>query len=139
MINLMLSIICFIWQLPQNLIALLILLFSKYKIKTVSGYWISSFMPGYNTNKWTAISLGNYILSSKELSNFDFKHEQGHQIQSKYFGPLYLVIVGIPSFFRILYKNIFKKDAIWYHSGYPENWADTLGRRWYENAKRRFH
>ena len=62
------------------------------------------------------------------------KHEFGHSVQSFYFGPLYLLIIGIPSISR--YSKIFlkvKKQA-WqnYYKGYPENWANTLGEKHYK-------
>ena len=124
------KILLYVWQLPQNILGLLIIALSKVKRHNYCGYWICSIMPGYghSTYKWSAISLGNYIISSKELSPFSIQHERGHQVQSKYLGPLYLIAVGISSFLRAIYKNIFNKDNYWYHSGYPENWADNLGR-----------
>ena len=89
--------------------------------------------------RYTAISLGNYILARDDMDISVRLHEKGHQIQSLYLGPLYLIVIGIPSILRMLIKIIFHKDNAWYYSGYPENWADNLGNRWYKNAKRRFH
>ena len=132
------KILLYIWQLPQNILGLFIIALSKVKRHSYCGYWVCSIMPGYghSTYKWSAISLGNYIISSKELSPATLDHERGHQVQSKYLGPLYLIAVGIPSFFRAIYKNLFNKDNYWYHSGYPENWADKLGRQLYYEKKR---
>lgn len=54
------------------------------------------------------------------------KHEYGHSKQSLYLGPLYLIVVGLPSItWAELYKN-FKRE-ISYYDVYPENWADKLG------------
>ena len=64
------------------------------------------------------------------MPDYVLKHEHGHQIQSLYFGPLYLIFVGIPSILRVVYKNVFKKSYEWYHSGYPEKWADELGEKY---------
>lgn len=125
--------ILYLWQLPQNIVALFILLFARLKIHKKEGYWISSNMPGYGSEYlYSAISLGNYIIASGELSSSAFKHEHGHQIQSMYLGPLYLIIVGIPGLIRSIYKTVAKKDLAWYDSGYPENWANKLGGN-YEN------
>lgn len=112
--------VSFLWQLPQNLLALAImLLFLKRperlcKLKDLK-------------DRWTAVSLGWFILYMGEITPNGIKHEQGHQKQSLYLGWLYLVVVGIPSFFLAIYKTIFKKSDTWYHSHYPENWADRLG------------
>ena len=121
------KILLFIWQLPQNLLALILILLSRKK----------ELICDFNTGLWyrkcsiitkdSAISLGNFILSSCDLPDYVLKHEHGHQIQSLYFGPLYLILVGIPSILRVIYFNIFRKSYEWYHSGYPENWADKLG------------
>ena len=100
------KILLFIWQLPQNLVALFILFilnrknerYSK-KIENCTVWFVKRgvFKAG--------ISLGNFIIlnnlfdtskvSSKYLSK-TVKHEHGHQIQSMYTGPLYVLIIGIP-------------------------------------------
>lgn len=76
---------------------------------------------------WCAISLGWYILYMGTITLDGIKHEQGHQKQSLYFGPLYLIFVGIPSIFLYIWYKLFNKSDEWYHSHYPENWADKLG------------
>ena len=134
----MLSIICFIWQLPQNLLALIIQLFSsdiEYKVGMEGvAYNIlhKSILPHDSS-----ISLGNYILTRDDIDISIRLHEKGHQIQSLYFGPLYLIFIGIPSILRLLHAKLVHKSYAWYHSGYPEDWADNLGGRWYKNAKKR--
>ena len=122
-----LDIILFIWQLPQNLLALILMISSEKRIATYDfdlGIWYHQCSI---ITKDSAVSLGDFILSNGKLPDYVLKHEHGHQIQSLYFGPLYLIFVGIPSIFRVLYKNMFHKSYEWYHSGYPENWADKLG------------
>jgi len=46
-------------------------------------------------------------------------------------GPLYLLVVGIPSLVRVIYRKFhYKKYGLnWenYYNGFPENWADRLG------------
>lgn len=126
------AIIMFIWQLPQNIVALLLLLFSRSKSKQFvtlqnnSGklyYYRVSILP-----KYSAISLGNFILVANVYSIVPeiILHEYGHQLQSRKLGPLFLIAVGIPSFIRAIVKKILKKDSIWYMSGYPEHWANKL-------------
>ena len=66
------------------------------------------------------------------------KHEQGHCRQSVMLGPLYLVVVGIPSaLLNALTRlqssryDLLKRighEAYWnYYKVYPERWADRLG------------
>ena len=84
------------------------------------------------------VSLSKYfILLSKEYERFldlTVKHEYGHAIQSVYLGPLYLIIIGLPSVLGNLYDRIFHKnwksvDRIkWYYNQPVEKWADKLGR-----------
>jgi hypothetical protein len=93
-------------------------------------------------------SLGNFILLDElykqyypEKSPYRYmlentaKHEHGHQIQSLYFGFLYLLIIGLPSVLNNIRSRIANKDSKWYYSRYPEKWADKLGgvERIYEN------
>ncbi len=73
------------------------------------------------------ISLGFFILLGDSYSEAVVKHEYGHCIQSMILGPLYLPVVGIPSFMRSLFWQLAKKPNEAYYSGYPEKWADRLG------------
>jgi hypothetical protein len=58
-------------------------------------------------------------------------HEYGHSRQSAMLGPLYLLVVGIPSLMRVAYSRYYRKKHghAWkrYFDAFPENWADTLG------------
>lgn len=130
------KILLYLWQLPQNLIGLILAksLESEYRFEYgISYYAVNGF---FNS----AISLGNYILidnvyllaREKVLENV-LKHEKGHRIQSKYFGWFYLFVIGIPSIVRNIYDRIFHKKWLltdrmdWYYNHFPENWADKLG------------
>lgn len=120
-----------IWQLPQNLIALIVLALNKGGERRCMGgidyYLVKKGI--FNCG----VSLGNYILvpTSDEIT---IKHEHGHQIQSLYLGPFYLILIGIPSILRNVWDRIFHKNwdsnrrTKWYYSYYPENWADKLGK-----------
>jgi len=128
----------FIWELPQNLLGMIVFILQRKKIisiKRIAGRF-------YFKNKYIGISLGSFIFWMPLLSdnNFNFptvmKHEFGHSVQSVYFGPLYLILVGIPSISRVIYSKIFFsfKKRHWqnYYNGYPEKWADTLGEKHYK-------
>lgn len=64
------------------------------------------------------------------------KHEYGHQLQSYILGPLYILVIGLPSglwcwFIQDWVNKIRKKknkpelDYYWF---YTESWANKLGK-----------
>ena len=120
-------IILYLWQLPQNIAGLMVLLFYKVKkvkiTKCENGiYLVPFFCAG-------GVSLGNYIfiLESND-DEFTRKHELGHRIQSMMLGPLYLLIVGLPSaLFNIISSHSYKFSKN-YYCRFPENWANKLGK-----------
>lgn len=119
----MINIILFIWQLPQNILGFLYkkLFFSKSE----------NFRDCTVIKKSSAgsVSLGNYLFIYKYTANYDktLLHEYGHHKQSLYLGPLYLLIIGIPSicWAGLRRQGFFKNKS--YYSFYPEKWADKLG------------
>lgn len=126
------NLILFIWQLPQHIVALIYFGYlvmmckdlgvdSRYKQATV----IPCVMRG-------AITLGNYVfvgLNSEYRKTV--KHELGHTIQSKILGPLYLIVIGIPSItycgLRRLFPSLRKKN---YYDFYTEKWANNLSEKY---------
>lgn len=150
----------FIWELPQNLVGVFILLYlllidnsivrkkikksednkkiklklskiydmhienSNFKLKKVT--YVKKYVVEWNLG--SAISLGNFIFLNDRYDYNTLMHEFGHTKQSLYLGPLYLIVVGIPSF---IWCNCFYKyrvkNRVSYYSVYPENWADRLG------------
>lgn len=112
----------FIWQLPQNLIAILMLPFlGKLELIACRNYafcFIGEKMQG-------GISLGSFVYVSKSLSKYEthIAHElDGHTVDSKYFGPLYLFIIGIPSICWAGLRNTKKHPN--YYTFYTEKWAN---------------
>ena len=126
------NLILFIWQLPQHIVAIIYFGYlvmmckdlgvdSRYKQATV----IPCIMRG-------AVTLGNYVfvgLNSEYRKTV--KHELGHTIQSKILGPLYLIIIGIPSItycgLRRLFPSLRKKN---YYNFYTEKWANNLSEKY---------
>ena len=126
------NLILFIWQLPQHIVALIYFGYlvmmckdlgvdSRYKQAIV----IPCIMKG-------AVTLGCYVfvgLNSEYRETV--KHELGHTIQSKILGPLYLIVIGIPSItycgLRRLFPSLRKKD---YHSFYTEKTAYYLSEKY---------
>ena len=65
-----------------------------------------------------------------ELSSRLLVHEYGHTIQSILLGPLYLIIIGIPSTlwgFLPYCARMRKERQLSYFSFFTESWANTLG------------
>ena len=83
------------------------------------------------------VSLGWFVFWSRGTNRYFRpdplmkRHEYGHSFQSRWLGPLYLPLVGVPSVSRVLYGMAYRevKGTKWrnYYAGYPENWADRLG------------
>lgn len=122
------SYILALWQILQNLAGLIYFPFAgvsfKEKIGDVFVFETKS------TNG--SVSLGNFVFISKYTINYEktLKHELGHTIQSKYLGPLYLLVIGLPSIswvaVRMMSKTLRKKD---YYSFYTEAWAEELSKK----------
>ena len=126
------NLILFIWQLPQHIVAIIYFGYlvmmckdlgvdSRYKQATV----IPCIMRG-------AVTLGNYVFVGLNLEYKEtVKHELGHTIQSKILGPLYLIVIGIPSItycgLRRLFPSLRKKN---YYNFYTEKWANNLSEKY---------
>lgn len=117
------SVLLWLWQLPQNLIGLAVSLFAD---RCLGG--------GLYEWQWRCgLSLGRYIFVYDTHRVQTVMHEHGHQIQSLYLGPLYLIAIGLPSLCGNIYDRIFHRDweklrrESWYYSLPWEHWADRLG------------
>ena len=126
----------FLWQLPQNIIGgICVLSYLHYRTfftsdgEIVELYFKNCFNGG--------ISLGDTIILDDvywELFNLPDKalimmidHEHGHQKQSRILGPLYLILIGLPSLIGSIVFKVFKIDRRHYFKLPWERWADKLG------------
>ena len=128
--KLMKNVLLWIWQLPQNLFGLTVLLFNKIVHGCVKSQSIDGI--DYYCVKHVndcGISLGNYILldSDRSITEKAIHHEYGHQKQSLKYGWLYLFIIGLPSAIGNIYSRLTHKDSKWYYSQWWERTADKLG------------
>ncbi len=124
-----------VWEFPQNLLGLLCMIWLALSksIECVSFEKRRIFMKV----RGFAVSLGIFIFWSSvdnkhiPISKQNKLHEYGHSIQSRMLGPLYLLVVGLPSILRVIYGCIYhrRRGEKWqaYYDGYPEKWADRLG------------
>ena len=107
----------YIWELPQNLLGLLLRVIYKGTDSEYEGAIVrmSPRMRG-------GISLGKYIIVSEDASYGTVMHEFGHCWQSLYLGWLYLLVIGLPSIIRASLGR-----PATYYEFYTEKWADRLG------------
>ena len=112
----------FVWQLPQNLVALVYLLFVRREKKVTfqRGVWFFA-APIHKGG----FSMGNFVVLSLKsgLSGPSYDHEFGHCIQSRILGPLYLPIVGVCSGLH----NLLYNGNHTYYIYWTERWANRLG------------
>ena len=111
--------ILILWQLPQCLIGLLMLPFmGKLTLIDYRNYcWAFK-----GANMMGGISLGCFVFLDSYSSKREtaVAHElDGHTVDSKRWGPLYLFIIGIPSIL-----NAWLGFTKCYYEFYTEKWAN---------------
>ena len=115
-----------LWQFPQNMLALCIegiLCEAAYREGKTDGNTII-----VNIVLPSAMSLGDYLFVNPMSSQKTIQHECGHSKQSDILGPLYLIVIGIPSLLHNMAHYLCSKIGIkWnYYSFYTEYWANKL-------------
>lgn len=125
----------YLWQLPQNLLGLALVAYYKPERKYILDNGVEIH---FATRMHGGISLGKYSIVNtihyrQELKNSlkrdTVRHEAiGHAKQSQMLGPLYLLIIGLPSIcWAGLYGTVIKETKNGYYTFYTEKWADKLG------------
>lgn len=107
-----------LWQLPQNLLGWIVYnCYKGYNIctKETCGEYVKCKL---STKMKGGITIGEYIIVSHQDI---LKHELGHVKQSRMLGPLYLLVIGLPSLLHAAFHNC--KD---YYHFYTEKWAEKL-------------
>lgn len=121
----------YVWQLPQNLLGVLwknvkkeniIIDISNDDLRSVEA-------EGYLMKAGGAVTLGQYVFISQTYQDQSavIRHECGHVKQSLILGPLYLIVIGIPSILHAWlndYIGCDEKEG--YSHFYTEKWADKL-------------
>ena len=120
-----LKILLYIWQLPQNIVGLLVV----SHLWPVPNVRFRGEMICYSDRMRGGISLGRYIILARHYwddEDGDTElHEYGHALQSRYLGPFYLIVIGLPSILWAWWWNEGRNRD--YYSFYTERWADILG------------
>lgn len=116
--------------MPQNLAGLLFLNCKKGR-KSVKFFDKTDCK--FFTDNNGSVSLGDYIFVLNPNNRETVNHEYGHHKQSLYLGPLYLLVIGLPSIIGYWIDVLFhdnwgweKRDK-WYYNQPWEKWADKLG------------
>ena len=113
------------WGLPQTVIGLVIYLIcrncphDRYR-GTVVTYWKNR----------GSLGVGMFLFLGCDDPQVRV-HEYGHSVQSLFLGPLFLPVIGIPSFVWCNFpacRRLRKEKGISYYSFYPERNANFLGR-----------
>lgn len=120
--HILIFILLFIWQLPQNIVALCMMPFlGKLRLISYKKYCFAF----EGTKMMGGISLGTFAF----VSPYNAKkpavvaHEQeGHTFDSKLMGPLYLLIIGLPSLCWATFRDTKKHPN--YYSFCTEKWAN---------------
>lgn len=121
----------YIWQLPQNLLGVLWKNVKKESIITeISNDDLRSVeAKGYLMRAGGAVTLGQYVFISQTYQDQSavIRHECGHVKQSLILGPLYLIVIGIPSILHAWLNDYIGCDEEeGYSHFYTEEWADKL-------------
>ena len=119
------GLLLFVWQFPQCLVGLGVILFyilARKEIRYKDGIAVVKQFPA------GGVSLGEYIILHETCDDEETRmHELGHRKQSRMLGPLYLLVVGLPSVCLCLMAKKSYKINSTYFKHFPENWADKLG------------
>lgn len=129
------SIVLFAWELPQNALGACAL---ALEVATGGAIAVSRERGRlFVESRRSAVSLGWFVFWARGanrwfvLDDSTRDHEYGHTFQSRWLGPLYLPVVGVPSVLRVVYAIAYREltGTRWggYFDGFPERWADRLG------------
>lgn len=120
----------FTWGLPVNLVGFLIFLLCKTAHCERFCNSIVTYLPG----DCGGLSLGIFIFLSIENTSGRCRlcvHEYGHTIQCLFLGPLYWLVIVIPSVvWYHLFSGFRRKHHISYDALYCERWATAWGKKW---------
>lgn len=124
----------FTWGLSVNLIGGLLFLIFKSKGCRWEKF-CNAFIIYIDGKNFGGLSLGLFIFMNgkdQEPWRHDTRiHEYGHTIQCLLLGPLYWIVVALPSAIWCNYFDEYrKKNNVSYYWLYCESWANTWGQKW---------
>ena len=112
------------WGFPQSLVGLIVYLLNRDKPhETYRGCIVTRW------NNRGSMGMGMFLFLGCEDPQVRV-HEFGHSVQSLILGPLFLPIMGIPSFLWCnipYFRRLRKEKGVSYYRFYPESTANKLG------------
>lgn len=130
--RLALALLTWTWCLPNTLVSLGALLFARAMGGRAEPFRGAVVVRVPFMRRLGGVCLGPAILVSPEAPDHIVRHEWGHFRQHLRLGPLYYVVVGLPSVTHALW---FKRRPVGnYFHFYTEAWADALGGVYAEHA-----
>lgn len=119
----------FTWGIIQNIVGFVTLIVLSIRHKQdISHYFYKGALITNVGHYWGGISLGMFVFVAHDEPQMTVQHEWGHTIQSIILGPLYLLVIGLPSIiWNKLFYEIYLKSENGYYKFWTERWADKLG------------
>lgn len=116
----------YIWQLPQTIAAFIYFTYLSNRNEILDTCTYQGTIVFIKRSAGGSVTLGNHIFLSPKATDATVMHEWGHTRQSLMLGPLYLIVIGIPSIiWAAIHKSLApNKSYYWF---YTESWADRLG------------
>lgn len=124
----------FTWGLPVNIFGLIgyLVLYKKCRHEKFCNAFIT-----YVPKKFGGVSIGIFIFiredANDEWTHDTRIHEYGHTIQCLLLGPLYWLVIGLPSAVWCnfpYFVKMRKEKNISYYKLYCEAWANLWGQKW---------
>lgn len=115
-----------VWGLPQNLLGFLLMIYHRKDRRSTYRECVVIHWGGTGS-----MSLGMFLFLGNKKDPRVLVHEYGHTIQSMFLGPLYLPVIGIPSFVWCNlppFRKLRKEKGVSYYRFYPESNANFLGK-----------
>lgn len=128
------NILCFLWQLPQNLLGLLLIaIYKPQRVHVLENgvqiHYSNKMAGGISLGMYCLVNTCHYRISPEEsLKRDTVRHEAiGHTKQSRMLGWAYLLVIGLPSvIWAALYGGVIKPTKNGYYKFYTEKWCDKL-------------
>ncbi|MCQ2400668.1 MAG: hypothetical protein MJ059_01945 [Lachnospiraceae bacterium] len=122
------------WGLPQTVVGLIVFL---YNIKEPHEWYRGSIRTVWR-DKTHGVSMGLFIFTCKGGGPHMTEHEYGHCMQSLILGPLYLIVIGLPSVLWCNSRRAIQTRSVTgknYYSFFTEKWAEKNS-AWLRNRER---
>lgn len=122
----MMEILKYFWQLPQLIAAFIYYWYLKRKDEILDTCTYQGTIVFSKRKSCGSVTLGPYIFLSPKATDTTVRHEWGHTRQSLILGPLYLIVIGIPSIiWAATHRTIAPNTP--YFNFFTEKWANRLG------------